>query len=134
MSNSDDDWERIHAVIPIVSDPDAIHKEWTILELNGELIAPQELPTENDPSTTIIGPGNVELGLLQFEDEKTPKLIIGSHELKGTIEHLKQPFCVFAKERGCLGDGSDPDLQYRILGIVNKKLLFKNYPKSIIRS
>ena len=68
---------------------------------------------------------------LQFQDEQTTKLILGSHELKGTIGHLKHPFCVFEKDRS---DNNGSNLQYRVTGVVTKKLLFNNYPKTIMRS
>lgn len=125
-------------IIPITGDSSAGDNEWTILELNGELIVPVELPSEDKPQTRVLGPDQVELGALHFQDEKTTKLILGSHELKGTIEHLKQPFCVFEKQRGCTTEGTDAehqsDLQYKVAGVITKKLLFNNYPKTIMRS
>lgn len=50
-------------------------------------------------------------------------MIVGSHELKGTIVDLKQPFAVLKKNES----------QYDVIGMVTKKLLFDQYPKSIMR-
>lgn len=127
MSTSDS------VVIPIVGDSSSCAREWTILELQGELIMPVNLPTENDPQSVVMGPDQVELGSLHFHDNKTMKMILGSHELKGTIEELKQPFCVFEKERDCSEGEESSDVQYRVAGVVTKKVLFNNYPKTIMK-
>ena len=85
-------------------------------------------------------------------------MTLGSHELKGKVETLKQPFVVMKKKRkrdesgegG--GDGGDSSsnmdidstdqgalaasgesVSYEVAGIVKKKMLFDNYPKSIMR-
>ena len=122
-------------IIPIQADSSSCQSEWTILELNGELIMPIELPdaANSHEQSVIFGPDQVELGSLRFQDGKIPVMILGSHELKGSIEQLKQPFCVFEKEH-CLSSEGENQLQYKIAGVINKKLLFNNYPKSIMRS
>lgn len=127
-------------IIPVTGDDSSCRCEWTILELNGELIVPSELPSLDNPQqmTTIVGPGEVELGTLRFEDEKTPVLIVGTHELKGSIQHMKQPFCVFEKERGVASTTTtttedDFDVKYKVVGSISTKLLFNNYPKTIMR-
>jgi hypothetical protein len=59
-------------------------------------------------------------------------MICGTHELKGSVEELKQPFCVLRKQE--TGDGNDhPQTSYTINGIVTRKLLFTRYPKTIMR-
>ena len=101
-------------------------------------------------------------------------MTLGSHELKGKVENLKQPFVVMRKKRKrddtecrptCTyaagtrtgnGDFSSGDVKkndctmmdvdtggaksaassavmYEVAGVVKKKLLFDNYPKSIMR-
>ena len=124
-------------VIPITGDSLSCHREWTILELNGELIIPTELPTAANQQTVILGPDQVELGALRFEDDKTPVIILGSHELQGTVQNLKQPFCVFEKLRGESAGATpvenEPDLRYKVAGLITKKLLFNNYPKTIMK-
>lgn len=57
-------------------------------------------------------------------------MILGSHELKGSVEELKQPFCVLKKQV----DESDNDkVSYTVAGIITRKLLFNQYPKIIMR-
>ena len=88
-------------------------------------------------------------------------MTLGSHELKGKVETLKQPFVVMKKRKredenvssskrgGTIdkmdgkGDESMMDadacaqssapVAYEVAGIVKKKVLFDNYPKSIMR-
>lgn len=55
-------------------------------------------------------------------------MILGTHELQGKVEPLKQPFCVLEKETSRSGGTS-----YRVSGIVTSKLLFDKYPKVILR-
>ena len=56
-------------------------------------------------------------------------MILGTHELQGKVESLKQPFCVLEKQE----DLSDGTTSYRVGGIVTRKLLFDKYPKVILR-
>ena len=89
-------------------------------------------------------------------------MTLGSHELKGRVEDLKQPFVVMTKKKrkrdgdGSGGGGGDdgggdcssgmdidssasaPSLSgaavsYEVAGVVKKKMMFDNYPKSIMR-
>ena len=88
-------------------------------------------------------------------------MTLGSHELKGRVEDLKQPFVIMKKKRkrdgdGCGGDGGGGDggdcssemdvdssasapslsgaaVSYEVAGAVKKKMMFDNYPKSIMR-
>ena len=85
-------------------------------------------------------------------------MTLGSHELKGKVETLKQPFVVMKKKKrkrdesgegGYGGDSfskmdidstdegalakSGESVSYEVAGIVTKKMLFDNYPKSIMR-
>jgi Ctf8 len=122
----------LSSVIPVQKDSSCLQNEWTLLELNAELIVPIELPNnkENNPQTPIIlSPDQVELGSLCFRDDNKPVMIIGSHELVGRIEHLKEPFCVFEK---IYSEGGE--LEYKVVGVMKKKLLFNNYPKTIMKS
>ena len=56
-------------------------------------------------------------------------MILGSHELKGSITTLKQPFAVMKKRT----KGEHNDVDYQVVGVITKKLLFDQYPKSIMR-
>ena len=140
-TQTSDETSEHQVVIPIIGDSTSCSCEWTVIELNGELVVPTELPTADKQLTKILGPDQVELGSLRFQDEKTPVMVLGSHELKGTVQILKQPFCVFEKQRGASAsaeeedddNGESQDLQYKVAGIVTKKLLFNNYPKTIMK-
>ncbi|CAB9520806.1 CTF8, chromosome transmission fidelity factor 8 homolog (Saccharomyces cerevisiae) [Seminavis robusta] len=118
-------------VIPVQQDSSCLDNEWSLLELNGELIMPVDLPNEKKPLTTVFGPDQIELGSLCFQDDK-PVLILGTHELVGRMETLKQPFCVFEKVYG--DEGDNPQLEYKVAGIIKHKMLFNNYPKTIMKS
>jgi hypothetical protein len=117
-------------VILVQKDSSCLQNEWTLLELNAELVVPVELPNkENNPQTPILSPDQVELGSLSFREDNKPVMIIGSHELIGRTENLKEPFCVFEK---IYSDGGE--LEYKVVGVIKKKLLFNNYPKTIMKS
>lgn len=65
-------------------------------------------------------------------------MILGTHELQGKVESLKQPFCVLEKDDGGTsstsnGAGTTGTTCYRVKGIVTSKLLFDKYPKVILK-
>ena len=68
-------------------------------------------------------------------------LIIGTHELRGTAEDLSQPFCVLRKKRKRQEHPSEEDngadspqhCHYEIAGVVRRKYVFNQYPKTIMR-
>lgn len=75
-----------------------------------------------------------------------PTLIIGHHQLKGTSITLKEPFAVLRKRKfqpdvtnerevALLKRHSNggAKVQYEVAGVVKKKLMFDQYPKSIMR-
>jgi len=78
----------------------------------------------------------------QHELKGAPIMIIGRHELKGSIEQLKQPFVVMKKIKpsklsnahGSASDIKQHNVSYEIAGIIKQKMLFKQYPKCIMRS
>jgi hypothetical protein len=55
-------------------------------------------------------------------------MVLGSHQLKGLVEELSQPFCVLKKQT----DEKD-QVSYVVTGVVTRKLLFNQYPKIIMR-
>ncbi|KAL9183459.1 hypothetical protein ACHAXT_004315 [Thalassiosira profunda] len=134
-------------IIPIrTPDADALDAEkveWVMLELNGELMKPL---TESQRA-----PGNapdaddsrrrVELGSVKFDADGAPTLIIGNHELKGNAINLKEPFAVLKKrkasqitaEEDATKLKSESGVQLQVVGVVKKKLMFDQYPKSIMR-
>ncbi len=89
-------------------------------------------------------------------------MTIASHELKGKVQSLKQPFIVMKPKKRCLENGGnesalnengqnnthskriklddgDTEMQvdekegYEVAGIVTSKILFDRYPKSIMK-
>ena len=61
-----------------------------------------------------------------------PVMICGTHELRGRVETLKQPFCVLQKQQTTTTT-SNSAVSYSIQGVVTRKLLFNRYPKTIMR-
>ena len=113
---------------------------------------------------------NVELGSISFEtchsttkttvkQQMVPIMIIGTHELRGTIIELQQPFLCLQKKvkddqtidsstnhDGVVHtiDSDDEDngdrtttasfsTEYLIRGIIKYKFIFNQYPKTIMR-
>ena len=54
-------------------------------------------------------------------------MILGTHELKGEVVTLKEPLCVMRKRK------RGQEVNYTVVGVVTKKFLFNQYPKSIMR-
>lgn len=128
--------------------------EWVILELNGELAKPLDesrlmpqakasMDDKHDVSNNI--KRRVELGSVKFDADGGPTLIIGNHELKGKAIKLKEPFAVLRKRKAtCESNSADEaeseskrmktlgGVQLEVVGIVKKKLMFDQYPKSIM--
>ena len=62
-----------------------------------------------------------------------PVLIVGTHEIKGKVENLKNDFAILKKV--CHDtNATESNIEYEVSGIVKKKLLFNQYPKTIMRS
>jgi len=60
-------------------------------------------------------------------------MIVGTHEIKGKVEELKKQFVVLQKNY-CSADENDSEVQYEISGVVKKKILFNQYPKTIMKT
>lgn len=118
-------------IIPLHLDKDNCEddtpREWSMIELNGEVLPPREICPDSS---------NVELGGIRFNSDGAPTMTIASHELKGEVCDLKQPLVVLKKRKrsskgnnGCVNDS----VEYEITGVIKKKILFVHYPKSIMR-
>ena len=132
-------------------------QEWAMIEINGELLLPPEAVSNTASSTAIFDAHHhMELGSISFveatnQDESsppTPIMIIGTHELRGKIVQLQQPFLCLQKHINVAGkesidtrppaeNSADNDAttttQYCIKGIVKYKFIFNQYPKTIMR-
>ena len=65
-------------------------------------------------------------------------MTIASHELKGKVIELKEPFLVLRKRKRSSEEEEENQfnrdkVEFEITGIIKKKILFDNYPKSIMR-
>ncbi len=140
-------------------DEDDTPAEWSLLELNGEILTPKQEPNGDC----------MELGKLKFDkNDGTPIITVAAHEIKGKVQPLKQNFVVLKpidassslkRKDGFNGshsdskrhkvDGNDTDVDmtsesvlegssavhggYEVAGVVTSKVLFDRYPKSIMR-
>lgn len=121
--------------------------DWALIELNGELHLPVDLKSVTPPvlssSSSPCGSSQenavprLELGSIKYTAAGTPIMVVGSHELTGRTERLKQPFVVMkkhqAKKRKREHDHEPSDVSYRVLGVITQRLIFDTYPKSIMR-
>ena len=62
-------------------------------------------------------------------------MTIASHELKGKVIELKEPFLVLRKRKRSSNEEEDKkgNVEFEITGMIKKKVLFDKYPKSIMR-
>ena len=114
----------LHMIVPIESSLSSSSiQEWGMLELNGELVMPS---TDDENAFGLYD--DIELGSLTFSEDATPVMIVGGHELKGSVVKLQKPFAILKKR------AQDQGLtDYEVVGVITKKLLFNQYPKSIMR-
>jgi Ctf8 len=68
--------------------------------------------------------------LLSLYNQK-PVMTIGSHILTGTVQTLKDPFCLMEKQYSIDENGRRGIESYQIIGVVKQKYLFNSYPKVI---
>mmetsp|Transcript_48164 Transcript_48164/g.71809 ORF Transcript_48164/g.71809 Transcript_48164/m.71809 type:complete len:116 (-) Transcript_48164:461-808(-) len=114
-------------IVPISSATNEKLPEWGMVELNGELIPPRDKSDDDSDNGTLIRKDQLELGSIRFTKQGSPLMTLGSHELKGTVETLKQPFAVLRKRKRQEGQ------EYNVVGFISKKIKFDQYPKSIMR-
>jgi hypothetical protein len=57
-------------------------------------------------------------------------VILGNHQLKSTVDGLKEPFCLMEENNVNL-EPKELD-SYHIIGIAKQKHLFNSYPKIIM--
>ncbi|KAF0716381.1 hypothetical protein AaE_011111 [Aphanomyces astaci] len=103
--------------------------EWSILELQGELIADTK--------------ASLKLGHLQYQ-KGVPTLLIGTHLLEGKVLKLSKPMAIMRKkphaDHAAIGSGDDTNgvassntsTGYIVVGIARKKLVFNTRPKPVV--
>ena len=57
-------------------------------------------------------------------------MILGSHELKGKIETLKEPLTLMEKK---YNEETQSIEAYHVKAVIRQKLIFNQYPKVIMR-
>ena len=72
--------------------------------------------------------GKTELGRLRFSEGGESVLTVGSHEMKGKRKKLGNKVAIIKKRKGKEGS-----VEYVVVGSVEEKLTFEEYPKLIIR-
>ncbi|CAH8645944.1 unnamed protein product [Schistosoma rodhaini] len=104
-------------IIPIHG-PDGEVNEWLMIELQGDVMSKTDSPLEGK-----------NLGDLHFSQENgDPILLIGHHVLFGKLVALEKPMLVTKRNT------TSGSLQYDIVSVIRRKLLFKTRPKPIILS
>ncbi|KAF5396459.1 hypothetical protein PHET_09510 [Paragonimus heterotremus] len=100
-----------------IRSPQGEADEWLLLELQGEIVSKS--------GSSLAGK---HVGDLHFSQQDEPVFIIGHHVLFGKVSNLEKPLIVTKKNPG--NDG----LEYSVVAIIRRKLLFKTRPKPIIIS
>ena len=59
-------------------------------------------------------------------------LIIGHHILYGKVVTLEKPYGVMVKDTESAGQDATGSVNYNVIAVIKKKLLFKTRPKPII--
>lgn len=62
-----------------------------------------------------------------LKNTQVPVMVVGTHELQGVIQELAQPFVCLQKTTK---DNKDT---YTVTGLVSRKILFNQYPKTLMR-
>ncbi|CAH8629996.1 unnamed protein product [Schistosoma margrebowiei] len=102
-------------IIPIHG-PNGEVSEWLMIELQGDVLSKTNSPLAGK-----------NLGDLHFSQENgDPVLLIGHHVLFGKVVALEKPMLVTKRNT------TSGSLQYDIVSVIRRKLLFKTRPKPII--
>ena len=118
-------WEPITGtLVPIVGGKEGLKQEWTMIELQGDLIKKTETFD------------NQKLGDLEVRDS-TPFLTIGIHELEGEFVTLKKPFVVLdpqqeEDETVTTCRGVECRSKFTVAGVIRRKVLFKLRPRVLV--
>ncbi|CAH8559888.1 unnamed protein product [Schistosoma turkestanicum] len=104
-------------IIPIHG-PNGEANEWVMIELQGDVLSKTNSPLAGR-----------NLGDLHFSKQTgDPILLIGHHVLFGKVVALEKPMLVTRKST------ISGSMQYDVVSVIRRKLLFKTRPKPIISS
>jgi len=98
--------------IPLVTEGNV--REWVVIDMQGTLNSKAALDSQ-------------ALGELKFLTFETAILVIGGQQLEGTVEKLGKPLAVLKKCEQKEGEL----LRWCTVGVVNKKIVFKNKSKTL---
>jgi Ctf8 len=76
---------------------------------------------------------HILVSLLFVSFQKTPILIVGTHELQGVIQELAEPFVCLQATCSAASNAQHATNKYTVTGVVRRKLLFNQYPKTLLR-
>jgi len=96
-------------------------KEWSIIELQGELESKAEEAL-----------GGKLIGDLHYNHDGNPILIIGHHILHGKAQELEKPLIMINRGQTFEMDNEESDIKYDVTAVIKKKLVFKTRPKPIV--
>lgn len=100
---------------------DAKTPEWSLIELQGNIILPQDWEEETvvDLGTLKLSPENVDVVQLTF----------GHHQMEGKVVGLKKPLAILDSANSSPG-GASPER--KIIGVIKQKYVFKARPRPLI--
>ena len=119
-------------VLRMPSDP----SQWGLIELQGQIETRNQVPLNG-----------MHIGDLHFNSKGVPSLIVGHHLLTGKVQNLDKPFAILRKtdtnsqNDSALNDSTlhvdagvheIQDIEYQVVALITKKILFSNRPKPII--
>ncbi|GAB9465262.1 Chromosome transmission fidelity protein 8 [Globisporangium polare] len=117
---------------------DGASKEWSIVELQGNLVV------DDDGAMA-----NVDIGTLRYVNG-VPTIRIGNHILAGKVAKLPKPFAILQKDDGAVSAAvkdvrlqgaraldaemteSDTPMRYEVVGIARTRVIFNTRPKPVL--
>ncbi|KAG7673451.1 hypothetical protein Ndes2526B_g03100 [Nannochloris sp. 'desiccata'] len=109
-------------LIPIHPADGASPAVWAMIELQGKL-------ERNGENKDTVG---FDVGTLTTSSTGTLHLTIGYHQCEGKIQTLKKPLAVLSKTDGADPATGEPTQEYKVVGVVREKYLFKARPRALI--
>ncbi|KAI7838182.1 hypothetical protein COHA_008030 [Chlorella ohadii] len=109
-------------LVPLTAD-EGSKRAWALIEMQGEL--------ERKDGGTL--DEAFDVGTLSVSSSGSVLLTIGYHQLEGKRMELKKPFAVLDRVTGSgSGEEGQDSTQYKVIGVVREKILFKARPRALI--